>query len=170
MPFGEDSFTLENVQYLTTEQVLEDYVELVTHLKKKLNVESCPVVAFGGSYGGTLTTFMRASYPNVIVGGLAASAPIGYYDKDGWEDHGVDEFTWSDIITKVYNEADDQCLDYIHAAIDAVNAADVNSLVDLFNTCDASTFSPKDPVVNSDLFIYALEGLPQQNYPYVASD
>jgi len=166
MPFGDDSFTPENAQYLTTEQVLEDYVELITHVKEKMNAQDCPVIAFGGSYGGTLTTFMRASYPNVIIGGLAASAPIGYYDKDGWEAHGVDEFTWSDIVTKVYDEADEQCMEYIHAAIDAVDRTPTSDLVPIFNVCEESTFSPKEPIVNSDLFIYALEGLPQQNYPY----
>ena len=60
-------------------QVLADYAELVTHLKATTaGLENCPVVAFGGSYGGTLTTFMRLRYPNIVVGGLAASAPVGY--------------------------------------------------------------------------------------------
>ena len=89
LPFGAASFESKNMKYLTTEQILEDYVELVTHLKATLpKAANCPVVAFGGSYGGTLTTFLRAKYPAVVVGGLAASAPIGYYDKEGWEAHG----------------------------------------------------------------------------------
>ena len=170
LPFGVDSFTPSNVHFLSTEQVLEDLVSVLNHVKAKYGAVDCPVVAFGGSYGGTLTTFLRASHPESVVGGLAASAPIGYYDKDGWEAHGVDEFTWSDIVFKVYNEtsADEshQCMDYIHAAIDAVNAADVEELAGIFNVCDKSAFSPKTPQVNSDLFVYALEGLPQQNYPY----
>ena len=32
---------------------------------------------------GTLTTFLRTAYPSAVVGGLAASAPIGYYDPQG---------------------------------------------------------------------------------------
>ena len=68
-------------------------VELMAHLKSTLGPDAanCPVVAFGGSFGGTLTTFLRATHPDVVVGGLAASAPIGYYDKEGWAAHGVDE-------------------------------------------------------------------------------
>ena len=36
--------------------------------------------------------------------GLAASAPIGYYDPQHWSAHSVDEFTWSDIVNRVYRE------------------------------------------------------------------
>ena len=58
--------------------MLEDYVELISHLKNSLpDAERCPVVAFGGSYGGTLTTLLRATYPSAVAAGLAASAPIG---------------------------------------------------------------------------------------------
>ena len=36
LPFGSDSFKAENLAFLTTEQVLEDYVELISHLKSSL--------------------------------------------------------------------------------------------------------------------------------------
>ena len=79
LPFGNASWTPENVQYLSTELILADYAQLLTALKT--TVKGCPVVSFGGSYGGTLTTLFRLTYPDVVVGGLAASAPIGYYDQ-----------------------------------------------------------------------------------------
>ena len=166
LPFGETaSFTPENLRYLSTEQVLEDYVELLAHLKATLpGAAACPVVAFGGSYGGTLTTFLRAAYPAAVVGGLASSAPVGYYDQAGWAAHGVDEFTWADIATRDYAEADPQCLDAVHAAAAAVEAAAPDAaLLALFGVCEASGLGPDR---QSDLFYYALEGLPQMNYPY----
>ena len=33
LPFGDKTFEAENLKYLTTEQILEDYVELMAHLK-----------------------------------------------------------------------------------------------------------------------------------------
>jgi lysosomal Pro-X carboxypeptidase len=60
LPFGDKSLEPDNAVYLTTEQILADYAVLVTHLKATLpGAANCPVVAFGGSYGGTLTTYFR---------------------------------------------------------------------------------------------------------------
>ncbi|CAE7521255.1 PRCP [Symbiodinium microadriaticum] len=161
--YGE-SIPSTSMEYLTTQQVLEDYVELLTFVKKQYRADSCPVVAFGGSYGATLATLLRSAYPSAVVGSLASSTEMGYYDLDNWAAHGVDEFTFSDIIAKDYNDADPMCLDAIDASKRAIEAATIDELVKAFNLCDpsGSALGPH----KSDLFLYGLEGLCQQDYPY----
>ena len=81
---------------------------------------------------------MRAKYPATVIGGLAASAPIGYYDKQAWPTHDVDEFTWSDIATRDYADADPKCLAAISATMAAIEQAPTPSLVKAFGVCDAA--------------------------------
>ena len=83
LPFGDAWMQVYNYQYLTVEQAIADYAVILTNLKAKLGNKNRKVIAFGGSYGGILTAYMRFKYPNIIDGGLAASAPIypmGKYD------------------------------------------------------------------------------------------
>ena len=162
LPFGNGSWAPENLAWLTTELILADYAALLRGLQKG-ELRGCPVVSFGGSYGGTLTTFFRLTYPDVVVGGLAASAPIGYYDKAHWADHGVDAFTFSRIVARDYDDAAPGCLDAIAATNAALNAAPAAALVDLFKLCDAAALGP---TAQSNLFQYALESLPQLDYPH----
>ena len=157
--YGE-SIPSDSMKFLTTQNVLEDFVELLTHVKKEYNAEHCPVVAFGGSYGATLTTLMRASYPSAIIGGLASSAPTGYYDPDHWSSHGVTEFTFGDIITDSYNNANPQCLDAISAVTDAIEQSAMDELVRTFNLCDASGLGPH----KSDLYLYGLVSMVQARW------
>jgi lysosomal Pro-X carboxypeptidase len=159
--YGE-SIPSSSMEYLTTQNVLEDFVELLGFVQKEYKAENCPVVSFGGSYGATLTTLLREAYPTVIIGGLASSQELGYYDPENWESHGVDEFTFSDIVTKDYDSADPQCLDAISATKVAIDQTSTDELVKAFNLCDASGLGPH----KTDLYLYGLEGLCQQNYPY----
>uniref|UniRef100_A0A8C9RKX4 Dipeptidyl-peptidase 7 n=1 Tax=Scleropages formosus TaxID=113540 RepID=A0A8C9RKX4_SCLFO len=76
LPFGEKSFRIPEIGLLTVEQALADYAVMITELKKQLDATECPVIVFGGSYGGMLSVYMRLRYPNIVAGALAASAPI----------------------------------------------------------------------------------------------
>jgi pimeloyl-ACP methyl ester carboxylesterase len=78
LPFGDASFDVENRPFLSAEQALADYAVLIREVKTILFAENCPVISFGGSYGGMLTTWFRKLYPDTVIGGLAGSAPFGF--------------------------------------------------------------------------------------------
>jgi lysosomal Pro-X carboxypeptidase len=63
--------------YLSTQQALADYAVLLTNLTSDRYKDSVGVIAFGGSYGGMLSAWIRIKYPNIITGSISASGPIG---------------------------------------------------------------------------------------------
>lgn len=96
MPYGNSSFANQSrLGYLTSQQALADYVDLITFLKQSNGTQkehqhrhqkshkssdarlaadrgnrssSNPTIAFGGSYGGMLAAWFRLKYPAVIEG------------------------------------------------------------------------------------------------------
>lgn len=76
LPFGNSSFEAPRIGLLSISQALADYAFFLKAFKKDFKAEKCPVIAFGGSYGGMLAAYMRFKYPNMVQGAIAASAPI----------------------------------------------------------------------------------------------
>ncbi|XP_050302023.1 lysosomal Pro-X carboxypeptidase-like [Anthonomus grandis grandis] len=82
MPFGASSLSSpEKLSYLTTSQALADFVVLIDSLTKEyyktmISSDTYPVIAFGGSYGGMLAAWLRMKYPHIVLGAIAASAPL----------------------------------------------------------------------------------------------
>jgi lysosomal Pro-X carboxypeptidase len=69
-----------------------DYAALIQQLKQDYNAQTCPVLAFGGSYGGMLSAWFRLKYPHIVDGALAASAPILQFYNTG-----VTEWIYSEV-------------------------------------------------------------------------
>ncbi|KAJ9129359.1 hypothetical protein P3X46_033863 [Hevea brasiliensis] len=136
-PFGLKNHTFQNASisgYLSSEQALADYAQVITDVKKNLSAENCPVIAVGASYGGMLASWFRLKYPHIIIGALASSAPILYFEditpQDGY--HAV--------VSKDFKNTSESCYNTIKKSwseIDRV-AAEPNGLLTLgktFNVC-----------------------------------
>lgn len=138
-----------NNQFLTVDNTLMDYVELIKALKVKYGAEGKAVIAFGGSYGGMLAAWMRMKHPHVIQGALASSAPIFYF-KGADQRDGNPETRFFDIITEDFNQTmpgnhtDGRCAHGIKEGFEMLmsfkNITSVWSDVsNLFNLCENIT-------------------------------
>ncbi|KAJ1349024.1 hypothetical protein KIN20_004466 [Parelaphostrongylus tenuis] len=107
LPFGNESYSnISNLGFLTSEQALADYAALLYELKMPNNIlnhtysNDTPVIAFGGSYGGMLSAWLRVKYPHLVNGAWASSAPLIYF-RGGKVDQGA----FDAVTTNTYLEA-----------------------------------------------------------------
>ena len=81
LPYGDQSLEKKNLVYLSADQAMADFTVFLRYYKTQvLKCVDCPVILFGGSYGGMLASWMRMKYPNMVDGAWAASAPILYFN------------------------------------------------------------------------------------------
>ena len=100
LPFGNSSYNRKNLPYLTANQALEDFAQVIRYYKTEvLHCPDCPVIAYGGSYCGELAAWMRMRHPDLVHGAMASSAPIRYYSSV------IDPEAWYAKSTQVYNES-----------------------------------------------------------------
>ena len=62
----ETAFNAENNVYLTVEQTMMDYVELVKYIRHRYAATQVPCIVFGGSYGGMLAAWLRMKFPSTF--------------------------------------------------------------------------------------------------------
>ncbi|EPS59259.1 hypothetical protein M569_15548, partial [Genlisea aurea] len=137
MPYGGEEEAYKNattLAHLTSEQALADFAILITDLKKNLSAQSCPVVLFGGSYGGMLAAWMRLKYPHVAIGALASSAPVLQFEDI------VPQETFYDIASNDFRRESVSCFDTIKASWDVIETEGqkvngLSYLTELFRFC-----------------------------------
>lgn len=63
---------------------MADYVYLIDYIQTlnndSINGKKNPVIAFGGSYGGMLSAWLRMKYPASVLGAISSSAPVWQFE------------------------------------------------------------------------------------------
>ncbi|XP_040566173.1 putative serine protease F56F10.1 [Lepeophtheirus salmonis] len=76
--YGESHPTMDlsvkNLYYLNSEQALADIANFVSYMNTQYNISKW--IAFGGSYPGTLASWIRYKYPHLIHGAVSTSGPV----------------------------------------------------------------------------------------------
>ncbi|KAI6219209.1 hypothetical protein M3Y95_01115200 [Aphelenchoides besseyi] len=169
LPFGGDSFKdTTKVAYLSVEQALRDYVQVVKDLRanyKKLG----KVVAVGGSYGGMLAAWARLTSPHVFDAAWAASAPIAYFRNSGVELGGFHKVLTNALVTFGCNT---DAIIKAFADLDhwGTTLKGLLNLNKIFMTDQKSQITSKDDIQSLKYFIRStFESLGMANYPYSAS-
>lgn len=110
------AFDSDHNKYLTLQQVMMDYVELLKFIRYQYGAMDKPCIVFGGSYGGMLAAWLRMKFPHVFQGALAASAPILYF-KDAPT---APPTRFGDMITESFKNVSANCSDTIKQSFTAM--------------------------------------------------
>jgi thymus-specific serine protease len=86
-----NDMSVENLRYLSSEQALADLASFITYMKTwspgdfpmttppihlSADLGNGPWVSFGGSYPGSLATWLKSSNPAIVQGTVGSSAPV----------------------------------------------------------------------------------------------
>jgi thymus-specific serine protease len=69
----------ENLQWLSSQQALADLATFATWFRQQENLldpTSSPLVTFGGSYPGALSSWARLKYPQIVQAAVSTSSPV----------------------------------------------------------------------------------------------
>lgn len=165
LPFGNASFTKENLGYLSISQTLADYAMLVRRLQATYQLSA--VVALGGSYGGMLSAWARIKYPNVFDMALAASAPIPQAVNLL-----EDKSTFYRSVTDSARQAQPKCPETVQRAFSdilerAKTPAGLQEISDIFQLCKPMEASEIDHFLQ--YVRNAWTEMAMCNYPYASS-
>mmetsp|Transcript_13966 Transcript_13966/g.33834 ORF Transcript_13966/g.33834 Transcript_13966/m.33834 type:complete len:500 (+) Transcript_13966:63-1562(+) len=130
LPFGNESFTVDNLRVMNTQQALADAAEFIRAQQKARGCTPrgtagyCPVVTFGGSYPGFLSAMMRLRYSAVVDAAYSASAPMRFYTQQ------VQQYDYYSIVSRSAERAVPGCVKAVRTALDEVLAFIRNNTIE----------------------------------------
>lgn len=148
-PFGKD-FSTESLQYLNSEQALEDIASFHSFISNKYQVSNqAKWVTWGGSYPGMLAALARLRYPNLFHAAVSSSAPLQpVVDMQGYNNIVAESMSAKDV------GGSKKCLQAIiegHEVIGKMLTTNegIASLENQFNICNANSLQD---VKNQEVF------------------
>jgi len=166
LPFGPvDSYKPENIPKLTIEQAMADYVAIIASAKTQWNIPpTTPLVAYGGSYPGDLTAYMRVAYPDIVHAGFASSAPLRYHAGE------VPGGGFFQVVTDTFSIPSATCPDLVRQAFSLIfqESQTPQGLLDVSTRLNLCTplQSPSDLRMLALWVENAYANIGMENYPY----
>eukprot|EP00929_Paragymnodinium_shiwhaense_P003639 TRINITY_DN104227_c0_g1_i1.p1 TRINITY_DN104227_c0_g1~~TRINITY_DN104227_c0_g1_i1.p1 ORF type:complete len:523 (-),score=69.49 TRINITY_DN104227_c0_g1_i1:146-1714(-) len=173
LPFGNDSFSAENLRLMNSQQAVADAAHFIREQQRRRNCTErgtkgyCPVLTIGGSYPGFLSAMMRLRYPAVVDMAYAASAPMKFYTQQ------VEQLEYYDRVTRSAERSLAGCPAAVKKAFLAVDAffanASVEEISERFSVCKPLPETAKTAAVLADDLLFLAEqtfaNLNMANYP-----
>lgn len=135
----EYAFNPGNNTFLTVEQAMMDYVELIKFIRQEYKMEDKACIVFGGSYGGMLAAWLRMKFPSTFQGALAASAPFLYFQGAP----SAPETGYDEICTADFRKALDKSPELIRESFEDMMSMKTrestwDDLTSIFNICEST--------------------------------
>ncbi|XP_049288455.1 putative serine protease K12H4.7 [Anopheles funestus] len=144
------NLSTENLRFMRTEQVLFDLIEWIDFLKREVVGDpNARVILHGFAYAGTLATWARQRFPNIIDGAWGSSAPVRA--TANFEEFAVE--VGNIIRARAGNECYNRIFQAFHTAENLVDAGSTEMISEMFNTCEP--VNAEDPI-EVQLFFYAM--------------
>jgi len=173
LPFPKDGKSKDpsKVGYLSSSQALADYVDLITFIRNTVEgAKDSPVIAFGGSYGGMLSAWIRTKYPHIVQGAIAGSAPVAQFTTTPCDAFG--RIVTSDFSAAAVNGSCSTSIRNSWSALDRVasNSTGIEWINTNFKLCPSSKLTSSDNVTIIKSYLSDLwTNLAMMDYPYPTS-
>ena len=156
----------DRVGLLSMEQSLADYAQIISSIRDEFTAWKAPVVTFGGSLAGTLASFMRLRYPQLVDIAVASSAPVRGYPGL------MDKFAWHKQVTDNYEQLAPGCPQLVRRAFAAALATWPSKAVvaKTFKTCENATNSLVSSGMIEQIMWQRVEGWGEFIYPQSRSN
>lgn len=124
-----------NLRFLSVEQALADAAHFIEYIKSNAvtpGAQNSPVIVIGGQYSASLAAWMRQTYPHLVAGAWASSAPVfAVYDQ----------FQFKELSGAVYRHiGGNTCYNHIQSGFaqmeDMVYNGRQNELREWFHICN----------------------------------
>ncbi|XP_020814127.1 putative serine protease K12H4.7 [Drosophila serrata] len=147
LPHGDKSFQQPYLKQLNLHQSLADLAHFIRHQKSKSSeLRDSKVILVGGSYSGSMATWMTQLYPELIAASWASSAPLQAK---------ADFYEYMDMVSSSIKLSYGQnCSLRIEKGLKHLvklfDDNDIKDLLDKFNACE--NYNPRNPLDRAAFF------------------
>ncbi|KAK6977187.1 peptidase S28 [Favolaschia claudopus] len=159
-PFGNNSYTNDNMRFLTLDNVMSDTVAVVNWWRNNLADgagKDAPVIVFGGSYAGSIATILRINYPQTFFGALASAPPLRTF-LPVTDD--PDRFNRYNLVTQFWMDHAPEAAAKVRAGFqeleDILDAGSYTEIPSIFAVCTTPKEEDRDEFLRSLAAIYSL--------------